>query len=191
MRSSILRLIDGAPALQPPRRVRTLDLRFRAGQLQSSLSPGQQAFEIVLTDFSIRLQKASVIAIRQPPRKSPFRIQSQNVPRRSATPEYYLAGIGKKKVQRLFVHPADALSCLSCETVNEVLDQQGNVVFSFPQRRNLNRENVEPVKQIAAKCPLGDGSLQIAIGGCDDPRVRSDRLIAAHTLKLPLLQNMQ
>src|SRR4051794_36335156 len=91
MRSSILTLIDEAPALQPPRRDRTLALRLRAGQPQSSLSPGQQAFEIVLTDFSIRLQETSAIANSHPRRRSPFRIQSQNVPRRSATPEYYLA----------------------------------------------------------------------------------------------------
>src|SRR6266853_701249 len=100
-------------------------------------------------------------------------------------------GIRYKKIQSLLVNPADALSCFSSETIDEVLDQQGNIFFSFPQRRNLNRENVEPVKQIAAKRPLGDGSLQIAISGCDDPSVRLDRLIATHTLKLPLLQNMQ
>src|SRR6266481_5010791 len=92
-----------------------------------------------------------------------------------------------KKVQSLLVNSADALSCFSSETIDEVLDQQGNIFFSFPQRRNLNRENVEPVKQIAAECPLGDGSLQVTIGGGDHPRISSDRLIAAHTLKLPLL----
>jgi hypothetical protein len=29
---------------------------------------------------------------------------------------------------------------------DEVLDQQGNILSSFPQRRNLNRENVETIK---------------------------------------------
>src|SRR6185369_2004719 len=100
-------------------------------------------------------------------------------------------GIRYKKVESFLVYPADALSCFSCETIDEVLDQQGNVVSSFAQRRNFNRKNVETVKQIAAKCAVGDCSLQVAIGGGDDPRVRSDRLIATHTLKLPLLQNMQ
>src|ERR1700730_13758614 len=100
-------------------------------------------------------------------------------------------GIRYEKVQSLLVHPADALSCLSCETVDEVLDEQGNVFFSFSQRRNLNRKNIEAVKQIAPKRTLSDGSLQVAIGGGDDSRVRSDRLVATHTLKLPLLQNMQ
>src|SRR6266581_6447455 len=100
-------------------------------------------------------------------------------------------GIRYEKIQSLLVNPADTLSCFSSETIDEVLDQQGNVFSSFSQRRNLNRKNIETVKQIAAKCTLDDGSLQVAIGGGDDPRVRSDRLIATHTLKLPLLKNMQ
>src|ERR1700675_3414545 len=91
MRSSILTWIDEVPALRPPRRVRILALRCRAGQPQSSLSPGQQAFEIVPADFSVLLQDTSAIATSHPRRNSPFRIQSQNVPRRSATPEYSLA----------------------------------------------------------------------------------------------------
>src|SRR5258706_15641555 len=68
-------------------------------------------------------------------------------------------GIRYEKVQSLLVNPANALSCFSSETIDEVLDQQGNVFFSFPQRRNLDRKNIEAVKQIAAKCPPGDGSL--------------------------------
>src|SRR6266568_2706214 len=92
-------------------------------------------------------------------------------------------GIRYKKIQSLLVNPADALSCFSSETIDEVLDQQGNVFSSFSQRRNLNRENVETIKQIAAKCALDDGSLQVAIGSGDHPRIRSDRLIATHTLK--------
>src|SRR5258708_9338538 len=78
-------------------------------------------------------------------------------------------GIRHKKVQRLLVYPADALSCFSCETIDEVLDQQGNVFFSFSQRRNFNRENVETVKQVVAKCTFSDRSLQVTIGGGDHP----------------------
>src|SRR3981081_1752513 len=74
---------------------------------------------------------------------------------------------------------------------DEVFNQQRNVISSFPQRRNLNRENVKPVKQIATKCIPGDGSFQVAIGSSDDPHVSLDRLIAAHAFKLPLLQNPQ
>src|SRR6267142_204334 len=74
---------------------------------------------------------------------------------------------------------------------DKVFDQQGNVFSSFPQRWNLNRKNIETVKQVATKCASSDGSLQVPIGGGDDPHVNADRLIATHTLKLPLLQNAQ
>ena len=74
---------------------------------------------------------------------------------------------------------------------DEVFHQQGNVFSSFPQRRNLDREDVKTVKQIAAKCTRCDSRLQIAVGGGDDPHIGSDRLIATHSLKLMFLQNTQ
>src|SRR6267154_4947399 len=96
-------------------------------------------------------------------------------------------GICLKQVEALFAHRLKVFSSFPCITIDEVLDQQGNVFSSFSQRRNLNRKNVETIKQIAAKCTLDDGSLQVAIGSGDHPRIRSDRLIATHTLKLSLL----
>src|SRR6266699_4979798 len=75
--------------------------------------------------------------------------------------------------------------------VDEVFDQQGNVFSSFPQRRNLNRKDVETVKQVATKRTCCDGSLQVAVGGGDEPHVSADRLIATHALKLMFLQNTQ
>src|ERR1700730_1173969 len=100
-------------------------------------------------------------------------------------------GIRYKELQSLLIDPTEGLSRFSCEMTDEVFDQQANVFSSFPQWRNLNRKNVEAVKQIATKCTRGDGGLQVAIGGGDDPHVSSNRLIATHTLKLPLLQNAQ
>src|ERR1700692_3673034 len=91
----------------------------------------------------------------------------------------------------LFVYPADGLSCFSCETIDEVLDQHRNVFCPFAQRRNLNRKNVEPVKQVAPQHAHSNGSLQVAIGGGDDAHVSSDGLTATHALELPLLQNTQ
>jgi len=59
--------------------------------------------------------------------------------------------------------PTEAPSCFSGEMSDEVLDQQGNVFSSFPQRRDLNWENVEAVKQIATKCTSSNGSLQVRL----------------------------
>src|SRR5882757_2916713 len=100
-------------------------------------------------------------------------------------------GIRLKQAETLFAHRLKVFSSFPCITIDEVLDQQGNVFSSLPERRNLNRKNVEAVKQIAPKFTLNDGSLQVAIGGGDDTRIGSDGLIATHTLKLPLLEHMQ
>src|SRR5580704_6507925 len=91
MRSSIPMWIDESPALQPPRKVRTLALRFRAEQPQSVLSPGQQAFEIVPPGLSTRSQEAAVKANSHPPRNSLFRIRSQIAQRHFVIREYYPA----------------------------------------------------------------------------------------------------
>src|SRR5262249_49427227 len=81
------------------------------------------------------------------------------------------------------------LSCFARKTPDEVVNQQREVFFAFPQRGNLNREHVEPVEQIAAKRARGNGCVEVAIRRRDHPRVGSDRLIAADPLELTLLQH--
>src|SRR5229473_1217051 len=68
-----------------------------------------------------------------------------------------------KQIEALFVHRLKAPCCLLCITINEVLDQQWNVFSSFSQCRNFNREDVEPVKEVAPEQTRSDGSLQIAV----------------------------
>jgi len=51
-------------------------------------------------------------------------------------------GVRLKKVQRLFIYPVKALSCSSCEMIDEVFNQQGDVFSSFPQGRNFNRKTL-------------------------------------------------
>jgi hypothetical protein len=80
---------------------------------------------------------------------------------------------------------------LPCETINEVLNQQGNVFSSFTQRRHLNWKNVEPVKQVAPERARSDGSLQVAVSGGNHPNISSDGYSRTNALKLVLLQNTQ
>src|SRR5207237_1661579 len=96
-----------------------------------------------------------------------------------------------KQIEALFVHRLKALSCFPCETVNEVLDQQGNVFSSFTQRRHLNRKNVEPVKQVAPERARSDGSLQVAVSGSNHPNIISDGSGPTDTLKFVPLYNTQ
>ena len=62
---------------------------------------------------------------------------------------------------------------------------------SFPQRRHLNRKNVEPVKQVAPEHARSDSSLQVAVSGGNHPNISSDGSSSTDTLKFVLLQNTQ
>src|SRR5229473_1350709 len=83
------------------------------------------------------------------------------------------------------------LSCFSCVTINEVLDQQGNVFSSFSQCRNFNRKNVEPVKQVAPEHTCSDGSLQIAVRSSNHANIGSNGPSSTDTFEFMFLQNMQ
>src|SRR5260370_460483 len=100
-------------------------------------------------------------------------------------------GVRLKQFQALFVYPADALSCFTRITIDEVLNQQANVFLPFTQRRHLNRENVEPVKEVAPERARGDGRFQIAVSSGNHPNIRSDGSSSTDTTELVFLQNAQ
>src|SRR6266403_2411041 len=60
-------------------------------------------------------------------------------------------GIRLKQVQTLLVDPPYILSYIPRAMIDEVFDQHRNVFSSFSQRRHINREHVEPVKQVTTK----------------------------------------
>jgi hypothetical protein len=57
--------------------------------------------------------------------------------------------------------------------------------------RHVNRENVQPIKQITPEGPRAHGGLQVTVGGGDYPDVSVDSTATADALKLMLLQNTQ
>src|SRR3977135_2805692 len=73
----------------------------------------------------------------------------------------------------------------------EMIGPQQNVRFALAQRRHKNREDIEPVIEILAKLPGGDGFLDVFVGGRDQPHVDLDSLRAAETFELSLLQDPQ
>src|SRR5271156_4695826 len=97
--------------------------------------------------------------------------------------------IGLKQFQRLLVDASYVLTSFSRKAIDKVFDQQRNVRASFSKRRHLNREDIQPIKQITTKGPSADGSLQVTIGGCNHPNVSMDSTSAADTIKLVFLQN--
>jgi len=75
--------------------------------------------------------------------------------------------------------------------IDKVLDQHRDALFSFAESRNLDWENVEPVKQVPTKGAPGDRSLQVTVSGSNHSNGSPDGSSSADTLKLAFLQNTQ
>jgi len=91
-----------------------------------------------------------------------------------------------KQFQRLLVDTFYVLARFSRVAIDKVFDQQRNVLSSLSKGRYVNRENVQPIKQVAAEGPRANGGLQVAVSGSDHPDVSEDSTTAADTLKLVL-----
>src|SRR5207244_7984258 len=59
----------------------------------------------------------------------------------------------------------------------EIIDQQTNILASFPQRRNVDANHVEAVKQVFPELPGGHGLLQGLVGSGDNADIDLDRLV--------------
>src|SRR5208337_2077379 len=98
-------------------------------------------------------------------------------------------GVGLQQIQAL---PADApyfLPHFTGISIDKVLDQHGDVLFAFAQRRYFNGKYVEPIEEIAPKAAGFNGGLQVTIGGGNHPHVSPNRLISTQTLKFVILQH--
>ena len=80
---------------------------------------------------------------------------------------------------------------LSVELAQEVVSQGGDVLCSRPQRRQVDREHLQPVEQIAAELALRDPGVEVAIGGGDDPHVDLQRFLPAQPRHHARLQHPQ
>ena len=69
--------------------------------------------------------------------------------------------------------------------------QQWNVFRTFPQGWNVNRKNIQPVKQVFAKFLLLNHLSEFAIGGCDQACIGSQRARASQAFELPFLEHAQ
>jgi hypothetical protein len=91
-------------------------------------------------------------------------------------------------VEAFFGYPLYVLFHFPRAMIDEVFDQHRNVFSSFPQRSHINRENVEPVKQVTTKGSRSDGLLQVAVRGSNHPYVGTDGASSADALKFVFLQ---
>src|SRR6266481_1535037 len=100
-------------------------------------------------------------------------------------------GIRLKQLQTVLVDPRYLLSHIPRATIDEVLNQRGNIFPSFAQRRHIDWKNVEAVKQVATKRSSADGLLQVTVCSSNHSNIRLDGSSSANTLKFVFLQNAQ
>ncbi len=105
-----------------------------------------------------------------------------NVPRPIRLGELFQCG-GWNRFDR-FLH-------LPGESLNEITHQQRDVFSALTQGRYVNRENVQPVVEIAPKLARLNHCFQVAVRGSDEPQVHFASLRAAQALELPLLERVQ
>lgn len=75
--------------------------------------------------------------------------------------------------------------------LQEVPGKHGRVVGALPQRRDVDADAVDAVKQILAEAAVRDGGLRAPVARADDTHIRADRLVAAKALEGALLEDAQ
>src|ERR1700731_2000206 len=75
--------------------------------------------------------------------------------------------------------------------MDKVFQQHQNVVLTFAKRGNLDREYVQPVVEVRAKCPVCHGGFQIAIRCRYDAYLGLNGLRAADAFEFTFLQHPQ
>jgi hypothetical protein len=77
---------------------------------------------------------------------------------------------------------------LMVELIEEMLDEDGGVLPPFPQGRQEDGDHVQPVVQVLPELLLGDGFLEVPVGGADDADVHRDGLGPTHAFELAFLE---
>ena len=71
------------------------------------------------------------------------------------------------------------------------MGEKGDVLPAVAEGRELNHDHRESKIEVLPKRAFRHASLQIGIGGRDDPRVRMDFFPSPNAVELPLLQEPQ
>ncbi len=75
--------------------------------------------------------------------------------------------------------------------MKKVLCQLGNILTPFPQRRNPDVDDFEPVIQVFAEAALANELFKILMSGRDDAHVHLERLAGADALESLFLQHAE
>ena len=94
--------------------------------------------------------------------------------------------VGKSRGDRLGLVPV-----LGAILRDEVVREWSYVLDALPQRRQRDRDDVQAIEEVFAEVPGGDRARQVAVARGDDAGVRGQRLVRAHAVVCPLLQDAQ
>jgi len=75
--------------------------------------------------------------------------------------------------------------------MGEVFDEQGDIGPPVAQGGHVQGEHVEPIEEVRAEGAVGDGGVQIAIGGGDHADVHADGRAPPDPLEFALLQHAE
>src|SRR5580765_1805392 len=99
--------------------------------------------------------------------------------------------IRREHVDRRRRDAFDILFVLTFVLFEKMLGEQQDVGFSLPKRRQKDRENIEPIKQVLAKSAFGDLFLEIFVGSGDKSNVDLNGLGTAEPLEFALLDDAE
>ena len=97
--------------------------------------------------------------------------------------------VAHQHLQRVWRQASRRASRRSAEVLQECVGQREDVATALAQRRNVDIEHTEPVKQVLSKASFRDGPLEIAVARGNHADVGLDEPCAAEALKFPFLQD--
>src|SRR5213592_2185116 len=93
--------------------------------------------------------------------------------------------------ERIGRHRRHALAELARELLDEVSDEEGNVLAPIPKGRQVDRDDVESIKEVLAEQPVGHRLAEVTVGRGDESHVDLDVPGVAHATNLALLDGPQ
>jgi hypothetical protein len=93
-----------------------------------------------------------------------------------------------QKIHYLVGYAIDGLALLFSEPLHEVFYQRRDIIFAFPQWRQDDGENIEPVIKIGTELPRLHHAPQVLVGRRDNAHVDLNGAGAAQALELLFLK---
>ena len=99
--------------------------------------------------------------------------------------------VGGQQFQGLRVDTLDRLLLPFAEPTDAVVDQQREILFPFPQRRQGKGHHAQPIVEVFPEASTLDLGFEVAVRRRDDPGVGLQPVPAAHPLELAFLEDAQ